>query len=62
MGYTEVDQKAINTIRLLAVCFFPLLFLPRHCPSIARALPDSSGGYEAPKKASARQRDEKESE
>jgi hypothetical protein len=21
MGYTEVDQKAINTIRLLAVCF-----------------------------------------
>lgn len=37
MGYTEVDQKAINTIRLLAVCFVPVL-LPRHCPSMATAL------------------------
>lgn len=28
MGYTEVDQKAINTIRLLAVCFLPLPATP----------------------------------
>lgn len=28
MGFTEVDQKAINTIRLLAVCFLPLPATP----------------------------------
>lgn len=26
MGYTEVDQKAINTIRLLAVCFLSVFY------------------------------------
>lgn len=33
MGYTDVDQLAINTIRVLAVCFFLSFFYPprRRC-------------------------------
>lgn len=42
MGYGELDQRAINTIRLLAVRFFHELFAPHFLTCCCHSAPPSA--------------------